>query len=659
MTLIGRVRYAPPSLEDHGLITKSGQVFSVAVTEREYTVGEARTDVIGFYDGTWTAASGLSNREPASKDFTLWLEPRPQRNLKWELEQLCAALKDAVGFVRPDGLYLPLARADYTALGESSVDAVLLPRGEVWRHPLLDFTDSYTLLRESTAAMPLVLLSSTGKALSTLPISMMPRGSMFVGAYLKEPDLMSYMALGETVNAEGFAGINGIGIFRVYDILHGYVGSTEVTYRDPSRDGLKLLAMTWEVGKRLDLYMHSYEGFVHLGSAPLNVAPQLAYGRLSLGNIEGVASAAGTYFPGARDIEQGLPFIAPRVLTYPEVKDGLEAWWAELSTIQTFTNPLDLPSFDLRSTAGVDAVIDIPAAVTVTVDRINNYDQPIALSATSDHVGLRVTSVDPIPDHNALVDAWSVGIKAEAGVPYGLHTIKVTATGLDGLKKEQTFTVRVFEFAPVLPVNTTHFWKLYSSAENIADMPINTGSAGSAGDLVLEGLCMYTKDFDGVIGDGSQIPQYGASVATCNAAVADFSGKYTVSWAFWNPSGIEPNSVLFSMASQTAQNEFWQVFKDGGLLKLRTSAGTQQSLQVSSGGITAQGNVMHMSVRVRESSITLINPQTDEQVSLSKPAWAANAGRLTLFGTKLANNTVQGLSRGIALVGAIQNREVF
>ena len=228
------------------------------------------------------------------------------------------------------------------------------------------------------------------------------------------------------------------------------------------------------------------------------------------------------------------------------------------------------------------------------------------------------------------------------------------------MRSSATLAVRVLEFAPALPAGTTHFHKLFDpSQKRNSEMVKNFGSRGTAGDLVIGGLAKFSSAYDAIIGDGSELAGFGPSIVTVGGYIADLSQPHTVSWSFWDVDRLPVNSVLFSVASETRKNDWWQVYKDAAGLKVRASKGTTTpDARPSALSLTPTAGVLDLSVQVSATTIVLVNPTNDQSAALTNPG-LAGPGRLTLFGMKLSDNTVQGLSQGVALYGAAQNALVI
>ena len=646
--------YRPPDLEDHAVVTIGGTVYQVAMVEPEYTVGSLETSVVGFGPGTWLPASAFSDPEPASKGFTLVVEDRTGRGVKRRLEGIKDALRYAAEVWRPDGQMLPVTRAGAESMSYNTLEATFYPTGPGWQHPLLDRMTDVPYALESSPTAPIVNAVNESALRAAFTPARMPQGTLTVGVFCDEPALYSVASVGATISPQGQANPGSAGVF--YSLgsfyLHAFGRQTAILATEKR---LRLFALTWRENGQVQPYSFS-EG-VLTAHAPLALGsvPAFSERELSLGYISGVGGIEGAFMPGAPRLgDTGVPFVSSRVMTYPEVSDGLAAWYQYLTSFSSFTPAPVVSAIEVLKPATAQLVLNTPKKVQVTVLRKGGAPA-VSLNTVSDSISLRVSSIVEIVDSDLTSDILELTLLAEEGLSLGDHSITLTATTDTGLRSTSVLDIRVMATAAGLPANTTHFWAVYDPTnKSLATLRKNTGSAQPSGDLVLGGLTRPSTGWDAIIGDGSDITPYGPSIVTVDNAVT-LTADHTVSFAFWDVNKLAVNSVLFSVASQTNKWDFYQVYRDTGGLRLRVSKGTSaQTVSTSGASLSVNAGVMTLAVRSdADANVTLVNPTLDQSASLPNPG-LSGSGRVSVFGTKLSDGTVQSLSVGVMLAGSVQ-----
>ncbi len=648
--------YKPPDIEDHAIVTASGTVYNVAMDEPEYTVGSLETAMIGFGPGTWLPASSLSDPEPASKDFNLVVDDRVGRNVKRRVEGIEDALLYAAEVWRPDGLMLPVTRGAVRSATRNTLEATVYPTGPHWQHPLLDrVTGKVPYALESSAAAPIVNTVDSSALHAFLTPARMPEGSLCVGVFCNEPALYSVASVGATISAQGQANAASAGIFYSLGTFYAHAFGQQTSLLGTTQV-LRLFALTWQEERQARFYSYTADGLIEHGSFPVGSVPAFSERELSLGYISGVGGIEGAFMPGAPRLgKTGVPFLTQRVLTWPELNDGLGAWYRHLTGFSQFTPTPVAAGLELLKPAAAQIVIGVPKEILVTVLRTGGLTEAIKLTATPDNISLRAASLVEVVDSDFTTDIFKLTLLAEEGLTLGDHSVSLTATTVSGLRSTAVLDLRTFNELPALPPNTTHEWRLYDPVnKSLATMRQNTGTAGAAGDLVLNGLARFSNGWDAVVGDGSDIAPYGPAIVTVDNAF-DMATDYTVSWAFWDVDKLPLLSILFSGSSMTNKWDFWQIYIASTGLRLRVSKGTtSQTVNATDAALSIQAGVMHLSVKCdADGNFTLENPTLDQTAVFRNPG-LSGSGRLTLFGTKLSDGTVQGLSAGTALVGSIQ-----
>lgn len=655
MNLSGVRIHKPPEIEDHALFTTAGTGFRFTLNEPDYTIGSIDTGMIGFGPGTWLPASGFTYASPGSKTYELIIDTLRWRNgVRARVEGLASAIPAVAQIWRPDGQLLEVSRAIVNGKDYKSLEVAFFPTGPDWKHPLLDRTAErppYAL-----EANPELLIVNT-KASTVLRAPFLPnrfgQGTLSIGVYCDEPALYSAASIGATITSQGTINNGSVDIFYSLGVFHAQAFGSRISFQEPQKK-LYLFGLTWYENRTAQLYSMSDQGFVVYAPVALGAVPNFSAQQISAGYIDGVGGVNGTFIPGAYRLgSSGVPFVSPRHMTEPEMKEGLTQWYQRLSAISSFTPAPPVPAISFGALTTQQLVIGTAKNVTVTVQRTGGATEAVTLTATPDSISLRsfVTLTSTTPT----ADTFRVTLTPESGLTLGDHAVALVATTASGLRTTATLNTRVLSILPALPANTTHFWPIFDpTTKSLSALLANNITAGISGNLVIGGLVRPSTDFGALIGDGTNFSTYGPSIVTADNAVT-MSADHTVSWAWWDADKLPVNSVLFSMASQTNKSDFWQVYKDTGGLRLRVSKGTTtQAVNTSSGALSVNAGVLNLSVRCAASgNVTLLNPTLDQSATLANPG-LTGSGRLTLFGTKLSDGTVQGLSAGTVLAGSIQ-----
>lgn len=654
MKLSGLRVYQPPELEDHALFTTAGVGYSFTLNEPDYVIGSRDTEMIGFGPGTWLPASGFTYTSPGSKTYELIIDTLRWRNgVRPRIEGIASAMPTVAQVWRPDGQLLEVSRAIVEAKGYNSLEATFFPTGPNWKHPLLDRTTApppYAL-----EANPELLIVNT-KASTVLRAPFLPKrlrqGTLTIGVYCDEPALYSAASIGATISPQGATNNGSVDIFYSLGTFYAHAFGARVTFEAPQKK-LYLFALSWYENRSLQLYSMSDEGFTVYGPEPLGVVPNFSAPQVSAGYIDGVGGIKGTFIPGAPRLgSSGVPFVSPRYLTQPEVEEGLGQWYRRLSAISSFTPTPVVPAISFAPLTLQQLAIGAAKDVLITVQRKGGVAEAITLTAAPDSLSLRASNLVEVVDSDFTTDIFKLTLTPEQGLTLGDHSVALTATTASGLRSTATLDIRILSVVPGLPANTTHFWAIFDPAnKSLTTLSANNVSTGATGNLVLTGLVRPSSAFDALVGDGTNFATYGPSIITVDGAVT-MSTDHTASLSFWDVDKLPVNSVLFSMASQTNKFDFWQVYKD---TRLRVSKGTgTQTVSTSGGALSTPAGVLDLSVKCPASgNVVLENPTLNQTATLANPG-LSGSGRLTIFGTKLSDGAVQGLSTGTVLIGGIQ-----
>ncbi len=563
-----------------------------------------------------------------------------------------------------EGHYLPLLGAAPTGrtlegyAGQRRLPFDLYPadtrnRGvnDGWLYPATDTITRATLEPDSTLDVPSYKFSTGAVATVPLTFKRITSGTFFVGMLFDEPTVNAPVRLGSSFLPDPNNGGLGFSNSLVDYSAHAFGARIRAPFNRVGGAGiLALFAATFSEYGQLSFYSLDVGGFSYHGSSPLGALPNLTTQRVFFGG----SSFKGFIMPGAPRFK--TPLLTHRVWNAADIERHLGAWHRHLTSFTQYLPVPTTPALSIDQPSTVQLVIGQPKEVLITVRRLNGLAAPITLTAAPDSISLRVSPLVEIVDTDFTNDIFKLTLTPESGLSLGDHTVTFTATTAAGLRSAVTLNTRVLGELPGLPTGTTHFHAIFAPTNKLlSNMVKNQGSRGTAGNLVLGGLVRPSNGWDALIGDGSNIPGYGPSVATVDAYVSDMAQPHTVSWSFWDVDKLPVNSVLFALASQTNKNDFWQVYKDAAGLKVRVSKGTtSQVTAVSVQTLTTPQGVLHLSVQVSQTSITLTNPTLDLFASVTNPG-LSGVGRLTLFGTKLSDGSVQGLSQGVALAGSVQN----
>ncbi len=669
--------------------TRSGDLVPVRVADGvDVRVGDAQAELdrapgsslVTLLDGDGELTPTLLDIEFLAKGA----HPNDVFGARQALRNLEAALReaDALWGAGPyEGLYLPLLEAfaagkplenggrefrlPYNLVSASVKRNVL---ADAWAYPILDdvspedaSTAFYT--SESEPGAPILAFTPASRWSAPVSFAAMPQGTMYVGG--KSQDLTwSLGSVGTPISGTGVPSSYATGVFYNQGQYRAHAGITTFSVPQDNAGGfgyLVMFAMSWAEYGRLSLASFSRFGFRDHGSVAIGEIEPLTFRRLYAGTrIDGVG-VDGFIMPGAPQF--GAPFATHRVHSTAEKRAALEAWYLNNARDVYLIPP---PPYGLEITVGLipDLVTGRTVQIPLTVTRRGGFLGEIEFIEESSNPSLRLG--DTVVVGRDSEGTYNLPVTAEEGIAAGEYTVMLTvrAVGqntssiLKDVIDTETFAITVRLGDPALPEGTLAFDALYDPQnKSFATMNKNSAPGGVGRTWTLQGLTSYTSRWDGLRGDGSDTT-WGKATATIDSYVTNMAADHTVSRAFWNVNAEAVGTVLFTLASQTNKFDYWQVYKTSTGVKIRTSAGTTTSSQVESGqALPILSGVMDVSVVVTGGNVTLVNPKTLAKASTPSRAWVG-AGRLTAFGAKLSDGTVQGLSKGITLVGAVQERAV-
>lgn len=663
---------APPDENSHALVTRRGDVIRFSIAEPDYTVGRIRGEMLGFPGGVWVPASSAPGRLPEAVSYELTLAPRPAATLRQRTQALAEALPLAAELHRPDGRYLRVynAEIDEYADGGDTITALFKPKSEVWRYPLLDDAFPEVLAsvfetEQSTEGAPIYATTPGSRLVAPITAAKLPQGTMFVGLRTEAIGVYGIASLGAAVGPDGTPKPQALGMYKNNGTYVAHVGNTTVTALQDAAGGyglLKALAMRWRENGLLSFYTFGANGFQDHGDVALGQIEPFALRQITLGTLSNFAGVDGFFMPGAPALgDFGVPFYTPRYWTEAEIEAGLGAQYIHYSGFGTLT--ILPPPFSLTLKIGEvpEAVVGTPVQIPLTVARQGGFIGDIEWEVETSDSSLRDGGVAQTEDNYILTLIPEEGINADT------YSFKVTVRAVGQQTSAPLVAVIDVQMSelivrlgnPALPENTTGFnamagWK---AASDIVWAQNETASAngGDSATVQLAGLASPTSRYDGLRCDGTDTV-WGKSHGWIDTNL-EMGVDHSVSAMFWNVDKMPVNTVLMTLASRTAANKlhFWRVFKDNEGLRVTTSFGG--SIVTSGQALPIVGGLMDVSVVRAENGLTLVNPKTEDSILTGFRNWVG-LGRLTFFASKLADGTIQGLSKGVVLCTARQNRAV-
>lgn len=658
---------APPDEHDHFLVTRHGNIFRFSISEPDYTVGRTRGEMLGFPGGAWVPASSAPGRLPEAVSYELTLAPRPADTLRWRTEELVRALPLAAELHRPDGRYLRVysAEIDEYADGGDTITALFKPKSERWRYPLLDdaFPEVLSTVFEteqSTEGAPIYATTPGSRLVAPITAARLPQGTMFVGFRTEATGVYGIASLGAAVGPDGLAKPQALGMYKANGVYKAHVGAQAVNAPQDAAGGyglLKVFSMRWRENGLLSFYSFGANGFVDHGSSVLGEIEPFALRQITLGVLSNFAGVDGFFMPGAPALgDFGVPFYTARYWTEREIEDAAGSMYSYLAQFSNLT--ILPPPYGLTLTIAEvpEAVVGRDVQVPINVERSGGFLGEIEFEVKTSDPALRYAGIVESEESYTLI------LTPEEGIAADTYSVEVTvrAVGQDtsapfvAVIDTKTLKLIVRLGDPALPEGTTGHNAMYDP--RLKSFVTMAKSETGAETVQRSGLMRWTARWDGIYCDGTNTEQYGPSLAWVDTGV-EMGGDHSVSVQFWDVPGMSENTVLMTFSSRTLANklQYWQVYKAADGLRLKTSfAGTTFT---SGQGLPLVGGIMDISVVRSETGLTLLNPKTEDSIATGWRAWAG-LGRLTFFGAKLADGTVQGLSKGIVLGTARQNRAV-
>lgn len=662
--------------------TRSGDLMPVRVADGiDVRVGEAQAEVdrapgsslVTLLDGDGELTPTLLDIEFLAKGT----HPADVFGARQALRNLEAALReaDALWGAGPyEGLYLPLLEAfpagkplenggrefrlPYNLVSASVKRNVL---ADAWAYPILDDVSpedagSAFYTSESEPSAPILAFTPASRWSAPASFAAMPQGTMYVGG--KSEDLTwSLGSVGTPIPGTGTPSTYATGVFYNQGQYRAHAGLTTLAVPQDDAGGygyLVMFAMSWAEYGRLSLSSFSRFGFRDHGSVALGELEPLTFRRLYAGTrIDGVG-VNGFIMPGAPQF--GAPFVTHRVHSAAEKRAALSAWYLNNARDVYLIPP---PPYGLTLVIGdtPDVVVGREVRIPLTVERRGGFLGDIEFEVVTPDPSLRDGGIIEGDDGYALM------IQVEEGLSAGTYAVAVTvrAVGqqtsapLAAVIDTKTLDLVVRLGDPALPAGTTFFNAMYDPRnKSLATMAKNEIAGGPT--VQLGGLAHWTARWDGANCDGTNIKGYGPSLAWIDTNL-DMATDHSVSAQFWDVPGMAVNTVLMTFSSRTVANKlhFWQVYKAADGVRLKTNFGG--ATIVSGQALPLVGGLMDLSVSRDAGELTLQKPKTEESLKVNSQNWVG-LGRLTFFGAKLADGTVQGLSKGIALGAAGQNRAV-
>lgn len=658
---------------DFVLETLSGQLVPVRTLDGvTLQVGEAQRELARApWSDAVTVIRGDGGLRPTPLSLTFLAGSGALDTLSAQIEEADtrAALRQPKGLWGTnflEGYYLPLREAipmpseSSGPKGYRQLEYELLPASTRqygvhagWAYPPVDYAESPgpALIAESRDDAPIYSFTGNGVVGIPLGFKRMKTGTMFVGTRFDTAGRYTLSSVGATALPHPAA----LGLYCDETDYYAGVGGANLRISLDSAGGAGVLpvwAMTFQENGFARVYSFDSEGFKRHGSVPVGTIPNLLAQRGFLGS----SNFTGHIMPGAPRF--GTPWLTHRIWDETSIARHLEAWHEDLLAIPQFAEatPVQALAFGTLPSS-LNLVVGVPVSITVTVRRVGGASGVITLTPQTTNLSLR-TTVRAVTDTDPDADTFTLTVWAEPGIVVGPYGLTLAATN-GALSVSFLVALRVSLSAPALAPNTVAYWPVNDPVtRSIVQVLDNKAPGGTGKDLVIGGLVKISTEWDALIGDGTNEPGYGPSVVTVDS-LCDIAQDHTVTWKWRDVDKLAVNSVLFSVASQTNKFEFWQAYKSATGLRIRASTGIATQTITESQPIQAFAGSQYVTVAVDVTgNITISNPKTDERQSVARPVMTG-PGRMTLFGTKLSDGTVQGLSKGIALIGAAQNALVL